>query len=318
MVPKNPPYKVVFMGCPDFAVPCLKVLLDDPDFDICCVYCMPDRPKGRGKKLAMTPVKQFALEKDIEVRTPSSFKKFPEEVDKLAQLEPDFLVVVAYGLILTQAVLDIPKIAPINVHGSLLPKYRGPAPIHYAILNGETETGNTIMLMNSKMDEGDMLAKCKVPITSSDTLCSIHDQLCVQGANLLGQTMKDFARGKITPEKQDHSQATYTQKISPQTAKISWQKSAQEIDRLIRAMCPFPGAWFEADSTRLKVFAARIGESTQLAPGTVISDDPKTGLKIACAEGSSIELITIQKPGKGKMSAADFLRGFNFKNKSLA
>ena len=164
------PYKVVFMGSPDFSVPCLKALYESPDFEVKAVYSMPDKPKGRGKQLSPTPVKAFAIEHNITVRTPASFNKEPEEIEVLRSFEPDYLVVVAYGLILSQKVLDIPRIAAVNLHASLLPSFRGSSPMQYAILNGLKETGNTVMLMSKGMDEGDMLATNKISIEENDDL----------------------------------------------------------------------------------------------------------------------------------------------------
>ncbi|MBR4329790.1 MAG: methionyl-tRNA formyltransferase, partial [Candidatus Riflebacteria bacterium] len=226
------PYKVVFMGSPDFSVPCLKALYESPDFEVKAVYSMPDKPKGRGKQLSPTPVKAFAIEHNITVRTPASFKKEPEEIEVLRSFEPDYLVVVAYGLILSQKVLDIPRIAAVNLHASLLPSFRGSSPMQYAILNGLKETGNTVMLMSKGMDEGDMLATNKISIEENDDLEAVHDKLSATGAPLLTKTLIDYAEGKITPVPQDHSKATYTAKITTETAKIDWNKPAQEIRNL--------------------------------------------------------------------------------------
>ncbi len=314
-----PKYKVVFMGCPDFAVPALKALCEDSDFSVEAVYCMPDKPKGRGKKTAMTPVKEFALSRELEVCTPSSFKKFPEEIEKLASFKPDFLVVVAYGLILTQKVLDIPTIAAVNLHASLLPKFRGPSPIHHAILEGESKTGNTVMLMNSKMDEGDMLAVNEVEIVADETVETLHDKLCFSGSALLLKALKDFAEKKISPVVQDHSKATYTCKISPQMAQIDWNLEAPAIERLIRAMNPFPGAWFNHCEDRIKVFSAKVSETntSNSAPGTVLKFSPGEGFIIACGKNSAISLLELQKPGRGKLPVKDFLLGFRLKTDKL-
>jgi methionyl-tRNA formyltransferase len=300
-------------------VPSLKALCEDPAFSIEAVYCMPDKPKGRGKKTAMTPVKEFALSRGLEVCTPSSFKKFPEEIEKLATYKPDFLVVVAYGLILTQQVLDIPTIAAVNLHASLLPKFRGPSPIHHAILEGENKTGNTVMLMNSKMDEGDMLAVNEVEICPSETVETLHDKLCYSGSPLLISALKGYAKKEITPKAQDHAKATYTCKISPQMAEIDWQASATCIEKKIRAMNPFPGAWFNHNNDRIKVYSAKVSqESTNNAlPGTLLKASPNEGLIIACGNGSSISLLELQKPGRGKLPVKDFLLGFKFQTGKL-
>lgn len=305
------PYRVVFMGSPDFSVPCLKELYESPDFEVVAVYSMPNRPKGRGKTLTPTPVKAFALEHNIPVRTPSSFKKEPEEIEVLRSFKPDYLAVVAYGLILPQAVLDIPTIAPVNLHASLLPSFRGSSPMQYVLLNGCKETGNTVMLMSKGMDEGDMLAVSHLPIEEEDDLEAVHDKLCANGAPLLAQTLVEYAEGKITPVPQDHSKATYTAKITTETAKIDWNKPAEEIRNLIYAMSPFPGAWFNCDNdTRIKVFRAKVVEGKQNSqPGEIISCCAKSGIIIACGNHTAIKLNELQRPGKNRMSDQSFLCG---------
>ena len=306
------PYKVVFMGSPDFSVPCLKLLYESSDFEIKAVYSMPDRPKGRGKALTPTPIKSFALEHGIPVRTPVSFKKEPEEIEVLSSFEPDFLVVVAYGLILPQAVLDIPKIAPVNLHASLLPAFRGSSPMQYAILNGLKETGNTVMLMSKGMDEGDMLATNHITIEEDDDLEAVHDKLSLTGAPLLAKTLVEYAEGKIKPIPQDNSNATYTEKITSDTAKIDWNKPATEIRNLIYAMSPFPGAWFECDNdTRIKVFRAKVVDCDKKdsKAGELISCCPKSGIIIACGESTALKLTELQRPGKNRMNEQCFLCG---------
>ncbi|MBR4569993.1 MAG: methionyl-tRNA formyltransferase [Candidatus Riflebacteria bacterium] len=305
------PYKVVFMGSPDFSVPCLKALYESPDFEVKAVYSMPDKPKGRGKQLSPTPVKAFAIEHNITVRTPASFKKEPEEIEVLRSFEPDYLVVVAYGLILSQKVLDIPRIAAVNLHASLLPSFRGSSPMQYAILNGLKETGNTVMLMSKGMDEGDMLATNKISIEENDDLEAVHDKLSATGAPLLTKTLVDYAEGKITPVPQDHNKATYTAKITTETAKIDWNKPAQEIRNLIYAMSPFPGAWFECEKdSRIKVFRAKVVENeTNAKPGELISCCSQKGLIIGCGNSTAIELLELQKPGKNRMNEQCFLCG---------
>ena len=305
------PYKVVFMGSPDFSVPCLKALYESPDFEIKAVYSMPDKPKGRGKLLSPTPVKAFALEHNIPVRTPASFKKEPEEIEVLHSFEPDYLVVVAYGLILSQKVLDIPRIAAVNLHASLLPSFRGSSPMQYAILNGLKETGNTVMLMSKGMDEGDMLATNKISIGEEDDLEAVHDKLSASGAPLLKQTLIEYAEGKITPVPQDHSKATYTAKITTETAKIDWNKPAQELRNMIYAMSPFPGAWFECEKdTRIKVFRAKVVDCKKdMPPGEVISCCSQKGIVISCGNSTALELLELQRPGKNRMNEQCFLCG---------
>jgi len=299
------------MGCPDFAVPALRAIATTPSFRVTAVYCMPDRPKGRGHKEAATPVKTAALELGLPVRQPASFRKDPAAVAELRAEQPDFLVVVAYGLILPQSVLEIPHLAPVNLHASLLPQYRGPSPIHAAILAGDMFTGNTVMRMNAKMDEGDILASETTPITGLDTLVSLHDRLSAMGAPLLIKTLQAFAHGEIRPEPQNHSHATYTHKISSDTAHIDWQHPATTLFNLIRAMTPCPGAWFESNGERFKIGAAAVDGPSSANPGTILNADAH-GIRIACGGGGSIRLLRLQRPGKSMMSAGEFLRGFNF------
>ena len=312
------PLRIVFMGCPDFAVPSLRALADNPDFEIAAVYCMPDRPKGRGKKPAPTPVKAFALERGFTVHTPATFRNAPEAIETLRAFSPDYLVVVAYGLILPQLVLDIPKIAPVNLHASLLPEFRGPAPIHQAMLLGRKVTGNTVMLMSKGMDEGDMLAVGQTPISDNDDLGSLHDRFSSEGAVLLTKTLKEFAAGKIRPVPQDHAKATYTSKISSQTAHIDWNRPADEIRNLIYAMSPFPGAWFADGDERIKVFRAATENWTGNQPaGTVLSQNPTDGIKVVCGNNSVLRLLELQRAGKGRLCCADFLRGCQLKSTIL-
>ncbi|MGI6445182.1 MAG: methionyl-tRNA formyltransferase [Candidatus Ozemobacteraceae bacterium] len=304
------PYKVVFMGCPDFAVPSLCILATDPDFEVVAVYCMPDRPKGRGKTLTPTPIKEFALQHGFEVRTPVSFRKQPEEIEVLKSFKPDYLVVVAYGLILPQEVLNIPKIAPVNLHASILPAYRGPSPIHYSLINGDSETGNTVMLMSKGMDEGEILSVSKTPIGDCDDLGSLHDRLSVHGAELLVRTLKSYAQGEITPLVQDHLKATYTGKISTDTAHIDWKKSAIEVRNLIFAMSPCPGAWFNDGRERIKVFRARVEDEFSSEPaGTILVQDQNLGIKIVCGDSRVLSLLELQRAGKNRICCADFVCG---------
>lgn len=305
--------RVVFMGCPDFSVPALDALADDPAFEVVAVYSMPDRPRGRGHQTTPTPVKERALARNLPVATPPSFRRDPGAVEALRLLKPDLLVVVAYGLILPADVLAIPRLGPVNLHASLLPKYRGPSPIHAALLAGDAETGNTVMLMNEKMDEGDMLAVERLPIGDDEPLSSLHDRLSAAGGPLLVRTLKDFAAGKIRVQPQDHSHATYTAKISPEIARFVWDRTARELSCLVRAMTPCPGAWFEHEGTRIKVGKVAIGPACHHPAGTFLLADPAKGLRIACGGGTSLDLLMLQRPGKGMMPAGDFLRGYQFK-----
>ncbi len=302
--------KIVFMGSPGFAVPALTSLLDDPVFQVTGVFSMPDKPKGRGQKESVTPVKALATNRKIPVFTPASFRKDPSQIEILRDLKPDFLAVVAYGLILPKEVLEIPRLASVNLHASLLPKYRGPSPIHFALLNGEEKTGNTVMLMNEKMDEGDILSTEEIPISDADNLETLHDRLSSTGAVLLRETLKSFSEGEIHPVPQNHSLATYTTKIKPDLAKIDWEKEARAITNLVRAMSPFPGAWFELKGERIKIGSAVPGDASGKPCGEVFQIDDKTGINVACGNNTSLQIKTLQRPGKSMLPAADFLRGY--------
>jgi methionyl-tRNA formyltransferase len=311
------PLRLVFMGCPQFAVPALDKLAQDSAFNVVAVYCMPDRPKGRGKKPSPTPVKQFAEAHGLPVFSPETFRNAPEEIERLRDYAPDFLVVAAYGLILPQAVLDIPKLAPVNLHASILPAYRGPSPIHQAIIDGLPETGNTIMLMSKGMDEGDILAIQTTAISPEEDFAAVHDRLSLMGADLLVDTLKKFAAGGITAQKQNHAAATYTRKITPETAKIDWNQPAAEINNQIRAMSPIPGAWFEDAGERIKVFRAVPGNAVAAEPGTVLEQQPASGILVACGNGSSLHLLELQRAGKSRLSCREFLCGCALKSNRL-
>lgn len=306
------------MGCPEFALPALRALHAAPDFRIVAVYSMPDRPKGRGHQTGMTPVKRVALDLGLPIATPASFRRDPEAVAALRALAPHFLVVVAYGLILPRDVLEAASVAPVNLHASLLPRYRGPSPIHFALLNGDPVTGNTIMRMNERMDEGDILAAEEVPIHPEDTLASLHDRLAERGAPLLLQTLRDLAAGRVTPRPQDHRQATYTTKITPELARLDWRKPAPVLVNLVRAMTPCPGAWAEYAGERLKIGRVALGGPVDANPGTIVRTDAESGVQVACGEGTSLRLLVLQRPGRSPLPVADFLRGFTFREPRFA
>ena len=298
------------MGCPEFAVPALKALAGDPDFEIVHVYCMPDRPVGRGHKPGMNPVKRAAFEMNLPVNSPVKLRNNPDEISFLRSLQPDFLVVVAYGLILPSEVLQIPAIAPVNLHASILPKYRGPSPIHAALLNDDRVTGSTVMIMNERMDEGDTIGFDRIDVTPDESIASLHDKLSISGAKFLKSVLKDFALGKIASQPQNHSEATYTGKISAAVARIDWNRTASEIKSLVRAMTPCPGAWFELEGVRVKTGRVEEGEASSELPGRILGIDPEKGLIVACGGGTSLIIKTLQKPGKKMIEIGSFLRGF--------
>lgn len=297
--------KTIFMGTPDFAVPCLEVL--QAKTEVLAVITQPDRPKGRGHNLQASPVKQKALEYNLPVLQPEKIKteEFTAELEKL---QPDLIVVVAFGQILSQRILDIPPLGCVNVHASLLPRYRGAAPIHWSIINGEKETGVTTMLMDAGLDTGDMLLKDKVAITEEMNTEELHDQLMAMGGKLLAETIDGLANGTITPEKQDDSISNYAGMLNKETGHIDWSKSAVEIHNLIRGLNSWPVAWSMKDGKNYKFWSTKVENSnSDKAPGTVV-ELRKNSFCLATGEGL-LEVLEIQPPSKKRMSAGDLLRG---------
>lgn len=301
---------IVFMGTPDFAVPSLKALIDE--FGVMAVYTQPDRPKGRGKKLAMSPVKELALEHNIEVFQPNSLRKEPEAVEALKAMNPDFIIVVAFGQILPKEVLEIPKYACINLHGSLLPKYRGAAPIQWSVINGESVAGNTTMLMDVGLDTGDMLLTNEVEITRYMTAGELYEILKETGAPLLVETIKKMISGNVTPIKQNDDESTYASMLNKEIAKIDWTKSAKTIHNHIRGLNPWPIATATLGEKTVKVHASDYEEEfSEKEPGTVI-DVNKKGIKIATGNGILI-IKRIQMPNGKPLMVQDFLNGNDLK-----
>ncbi len=297
--------KTIFMGTPDFAVPCLEVL--QAKTEVLAVITQPDRPKGRGHNLQASPVKQKALEYNLPVLQPEKIKT-EEFTAELERLQPDLIVVVAFGQILSQRILDIPPLGCVNVHASLLPRYRGAAPIHWSIINGEKETGVTTMLMDAGLDTGDMLLKDKVTITEEMTTEELHDQLMAMGGKLLAETIDGLANGTITPEKQDDSISNYAGMLNKETGHIDWSKSAVEIHNLIRGLNSWPVAWSMKDGKNYKFWRTKVeNRNSDKAPGTVV-ELRKNSFCIATGEGL-LEVLEIQPPSKKRMSAGDLLRG---------
>ena len=290
--------RVIFMGTPDFAVPSLAALADKTE--IICVVTQPDRPKGRGHKFLPPPVKIFAQENNLPIIQPVKVKA-PEVVEQLAALKPDLIVVVAFGQILSQKILDIPRFGCINVHASLLPKYRGAAPIEWAIINGETVTGITTMQMNAGLDTGDILLKSEVKISAEMILPELRECLMTVGADLLLKTLYKLQMGELQPIKQDDSLSTYAPLLKKDTGLIDWKKSAREINNLIR------GLYGGARSGRYKIWRSRVAEENlSLAPAEI----KIIGQKFFVGTGDGVlEILEIQAPSAKKMSAQDFLRG---------
>ena len=295
--------RIVFMGTPDFAVPSLQALID-AGHDVCAVYTQPDKPQGRKQILTAPPVKTLALEHDIPVFQPNTLKNEDEQA-RLRELAPEVIIVVAYGKLLPKAVLDIPPHGCINVHGSLLPRWRGAAPIQWAVIAGDEKAGVTTMLMAEGLDTGDMLLTYETKVGEKETAGELFDRLAQSGAELLTQTLVKL--DEITPRPQDDAQSCYAHMLDKQMAVIDWSKSAHEIDCLIRGLNPWPIALTTLSGERLKVFAAEKANGNG-EPGTVLEANPKKGLTVACGEGA-LKLTEIQLVGGKRMKATDFLRG---------
>ncbi|WP_210442323.1 methionyl-tRNA formyltransferase [Vibrio crassostreae] len=296
--------RIVFAGTPDFAARHLAALLSS-EHEVIAVYTQPDRPAGRGKKLTASPVKNIALENDIPVYQPEKFKS-DEAKQELAELNADIMVVVAYGLLLPQVVLDTPRLGCINVHGSILPRWRGAAPIQRSIWAGDKETGVTIMQMDIGLDTGDMLSIATLPIEATDTSASMYEKLAGLGPDALVECLSDIASGKAVAEKQDDELANYAKKLSKEEARINWSDDAAHIERCVRAFNPWPMSHFEAAENSIKVWQSRVAEQTSDKPAGTILQADKTGIYVATGQGVLV-LEQLQVPGKKAMSVQDIL-----------
>jgi len=299
-------YSIVYMGTPDFAVPALMTLAQSRH-TVALVVTQPDRPKGRGCKVCCTQVKEAAQLHGLPVAQPLSVKD-PEFLDQVRALSPDLFVVAAFGQILPPELLDIPRWGAINIHASLLPKYRGAAPIHHAILNGDPVTGVTIMQMDRGMDTGDILISREIPIAPADTAGSLHDRLSILGADLLVETLDALSDGTMHPVPQDHTRATYAPMLKKQDGKIDWQRPAHELEAFIRGMSPWPGAFTLFGDKRLLIYQGRAIVGTyQAPPGTVVQgfDDE---LRVATGQGA-LAIEELQPASGRRMCIADYLRG---------
>lgn len=296
--------KLIFMGTPDFSAAVLKGLLDDSNYDVLAVVTQPDRAVGRKKEIKMTPVKEVALAHNLPVYQPEKMSG-SEEMAELMTLGADGIVTAAFGQFLPTKLLDSVDFA-VNVHASLLPKYRGGAPIHYAIINGEEEAGVTIMEMVKKMDAGDMIAKASTPITDDDNVGTMFEKLAVIGRDLLLKTLPDYIAGNIKPEPQDESKATFSPNITPEEERIDWNKSARDVFNHIRGLSPWPVAHTLLDGKRFKIYEATLAEGHG-KPGEIIEKGKKS-LVVATGDGA-ISLKTVQPAGKPRMSVVDFLNG---------
>lgn len=300
--------RVVFMGTPDFAAASLAALLDAPDMEVAAVFTQPDKPKGRGMKLAPSPVKELALERGIAVYQPTGVRG-EDALELMRSLAPDVLAVVAYGKLLPDALLAVPRLGAVNVHGSLLPRYRGAAPIQWAVLNGDRETGVTTMYLAHDMDAGDVIYQERTPVGEFETAGELFDRLAGMGAQLLVRTLRDIAAGTAPRTPQEHEKATYVRQLDKSVCPIDWTRTPREIVKHICGLLPWPVATMELRGTALKVYAAEYTDTvTALAPGKVVSAG-RAGLEIACGGGRSLLVTELQAPGKRRMSAGDWLLG---------
>ncbi len=295
------PLRIAFMGTPDFSVPILAALID-AGYEIAGVYCQPPRAAGRGQKIRLSPVHEYAEQADLEVRTPSNLKT-EDALNEFSALNLDVAVVAAYGLILPEPILEAPRLGCINVHASLLPRWRGAAPIQRAIMAGDSETGVTIMQMDKDLDTGPMLISEKINITNATTGGSLRDELAALGARLIVDAMVKLTAGGLTPTPQPDEGITYAEKIDKSEFRIDWLKPAKVLDRQIRAFSPWPGSWFTFGKDRIKIVAVTVIDKEGEA-GVILDDQ----LTVSCGNGA-LRIERLQRAGKGAMDRADFLRG---------
>ena len=303
--------RLIFMGTPDFAVPSLKALVA-AGHEIVGVFTQPDKPKNRGMKLQPTPVKEYALTVGLPIYQPASLKG-EEALAVLRELAPELIVVAAYGKILPEEILTLPPLGCVNVHSSLLPKYRGAAPINWAILNGEEETGVTIMYMAKGLDTGDIISQEKTPIDINEDAQSLRDRLADIGAKLLARTLTELAAGTAGRTVQDDSLSCYASMLSREQSPMDWNRTARQLHDQVRGLAPWPSATAEIDGVRCKIWKTTLtGESTGRAPGTVVQADKKA-LKVACGDGQVLRIDELQPDGKKRMAATAFLLGHPIK-----
>ena len=298
-------YKIIFMGTPDFAVPGLQALINDPRFKIAAVVTQEDKPVGRKQELLPTPVKKTALENKLTVWQPKHVKNI---ADKIKTAAPDFIVVIAYGQILPEEVLAIPQVACVNVHASLLPKYRGAACLQAPILNGDQETGVTVMLMDKGLDTGDILRQERIELANSETLTTLHDKLSALGAKILGDTLIDYATGKIKPQPQDNKLASYITTIKKEAGRIDWRKPAEVIERQIRAFNPWPGTFTDLNGKMIKIIKAKTTENNDksLISSQIFLEE--NVLAVKCGQNGLL-ILELQLEGKKATDSKSFLAG---------
>lgn len=302
--------KIVFMGTPEFAVPSLEALNNEQEIKIKAVVTQPDRKSGRGQNIHYSDIKKKALKLDLDILQSEDVNQ-DYFVENLKAMQPDFIVVVAFGQKLSQKLLDVPRLGCINLHASLLPEYRGSSPIHKAIIDGKEITGNTTMYLDRGWDDGDIIYQQKIKIKSDDTVGKLHDKLSKKGAGLLLKTLKDIEKGEAPRVAQIDSEATFAYKIDKSLGKIEWDKNAETIYNLIRGVNPWPGAYTKLNGKRIKIWQVKISktENTDLKPGMVIKANHEDGILVQTADGV-IAIEKLQLPGGKKISAADFLNGY--------
>ncbi len=298
--------RIVFMGTPEIAVPSLERLISD-GHDLCAVVTQPDRPKGRGKKLAFSPVKEAAMRHELEILQPEKASQ-PDFLDRLRELNPDLIVVIAFGQILRKEVLDLPKYGCVNVHVSLLPKYRGAAPINWAIINGEEKTGVTTMFMDEGLDTGDIIKTREFSLDDEINAGQLHDIMMEEGADVLSQTVKAIEDGTAERIRQNDDESTYAHMMDRNLGHIDFKKSAVSIHNLVRGTVPWPGAWCESPYGKIKIWKTRVGQGqTDREPGTIVSVD-KQGIEVACGMGMLL-IEEIQMPNKKRMHVSEYIKG---------
>lgn len=303
--------RIVFMGTPDFASASLQKLIEE-DFNVVGVFTQPDKPKGRGMEMSYSPVKQLALQHDLPVFQPVKMRD-GQALEQINALAPDILVVVAYGRILPDEILAVPKYGAVNVHGSLLPKYRGAAPIQWSVLNGDKVTGVSTMYLASEMDTGDVIYTDSTEIGEYETSGELFDRLMEMGAKLLVKTLRDIDAGTAPRTPQNHSEATYVGQLDKSICPIDWNKTPREVLKHIYGLQPWPVATMELEGKTYRVFAADYTENHTDKPAGAVVSAGNSGLEIACADGTTLLIKELQAPGKKRMNAGDFLRGHKIK-----
>jgi len=302
--------RTIFIGTPDFAVPCLKKLVSQKDIELVLVITQEDKPVGRKKTITAPPVKKIAQELNLPILQPKKLKD-DEVLQKIKETNPELIIVAAYGKIIPKSILDLPKYGTLNIHASLLPKYRGASPIQNVIVNGEKETGITIMLLDKEMDHGDVLTQEKITITDNETAGSLFEKLAPLGAELLTKTLPDWILGKIKLQSQNHDEATFTKILTREDGKIDWNQDAKIIEQKVRGFSPWPGTWTNLNhknqTLRLSIHEAKvISDNSGKKPGTVFSTPD--GFAVVCKK-DALEITVLQREGKQKMTAKEFIAG---------